>query len=102
MEDDKGEVDFGSDSTHESHHLTGQCTVSKDCMESSSESVVVDGDNILINEKKLEKPLCDNPYHLDKIKWSPLVLRDLEDQLLFTEEQIVQVLTRENGAHKFI
>jgi hypothetical protein len=26
----------------------------------------------------------------------------LKDQLLVTEEQIVQVLTRENGAHKFI
>jgi hypothetical protein len=51
MENDKGEADFGGDSTHESHHLTGQCTVSKDCMASSSESVVVDGDSILIDEK---------------------------------------------------
>jgi hypothetical protein len=41
--------------------------------------------------------LCDNPCHVDEI-----TLCDLEDQLLVTEEQIVQVLTREDGAHRFI
>jgi hypothetical protein len=102
MEDDKGEVDFGGDSAHESHHLTGQCMVSKYCMASSSESVVVDGDSILIDENKSENLLCDNPYHLDEIEQSPLALHDLEDQLLVTKEKIVQVLTREDGAHRFI
>jgi hypothetical protein len=58
MEDDKGEVDFDGDSTHESH-LTGQCTISKYCMASSSESRVVDGDNILIDENKSKYLLCD-------------------------------------------
>jgi hypothetical protein len=38
VEDDKGEVDFSSDSAHESHHFTSQCTVSTGCMELSSES----------------------------------------------------------------
>jgi hypothetical protein len=102
MEDDKGEVDFGGDGAHESHHLTGQRTISNDCMASSSESVVVDGDSILIDENKSENLLCDNPYHLDEIEQSPLALRHLEDQLLVTEEQIVQVLTRADGAHRFI
>jgi hypothetical protein len=68
--------------------------VSEDCMVSSSESVVV-GDSILIDERKSENLLCDNPYHLDEIEQSPLALHDLEDQLLVTEEKIVQVLIRD-------
>ena len=56
-------VGFGSDSTHESHHLTGQCMVSKDCMASSSELVVVGGDNILSDESKYKNPLCDQTTH---------------------------------------
>jgi hypothetical protein len=63
MEDDKGEVDFGGDNAHESHHLTGQCTVSTCCMASSSELVVVDGDNILSDESKYKNPLCDQTTH---------------------------------------
>jgi hypothetical protein len=39
----------------------------------------------------------DNPHHVDEI-----TSRGLEDRLLVTEEQIVQVLMREDGAHKFI
>jgi hypothetical protein len=101
VEDEKGEGDFGSDSTHESHHLVGQYMVSKDCMESSSESVV-DGDSILIYENKSEDILCDIPYHLDETEKNPLTLCDLEDQLLVTEEKIVQVLTREDGDNRFI
>jgi hypothetical protein len=42
-------------------------------------------------------PLCDIPHHVDEI-----TLHDLENRLLVTEEKIVQVLTREDGAHKFI
>jgi hypothetical protein len=76
--------------------------ISEDCMVSSSESIVVDGDSILIDESKSENLLCDNPYHLDEIEQSPLALCDLEDQLLVTKEKIVQVLTREDGAHRFI
>jgi hypothetical protein len=102
MEDDKGEVDFGSDSKHGSHHLTSQCMVSKYCIESFSESVVVDGYSILIYENKPENLFCDNPYHLDKSERTPLTLHDSEDQLLVTEEKIVQVLKREYGAHNFI
>ena len=41
--------------------------------------------------------LRGNPHHADK-----MTLHDLESQLLVTEEQIVQVLTRADGAHKFI
>jgi hypothetical protein len=89
-------------SAHESYHLTGKCMVSKDCMESSSESVVVDGDSILIDENKSENVLCHNPYHLDEIEKIPLALHDLEDKLLVTEENIVHVLTSADGAHRFI
>jgi hypothetical protein len=46
--------------------------------------------------------LCDNPYLLDEIEQIPLALRDLENQLLVIEEQIVQVLTRKDGVHRFI
>jgi hypothetical protein len=112
VEDGKGEANFGGekkskilyggDSAHDSHQMTSQCTVSEDCMVSSSESVVVDGDIILIDESKLENLLCDNPYHLDEIEQSPLALCDLEDQLLVIEEQIAQVLTSENGTYRFI
>jgi hypothetical protein len=42
------------------------------------------------------------PRHDDEIEQIPLALQDLENRLLVTEEQIVQVLTREDGAHKFI
>jgi hypothetical protein len=42
------------------------------------------------------------PRHDDEIEQRPLALQDLENRLLVTEEQIVQVLTRANGAHKFI
>jgi len=41
--------------------------------------------------------LCDSPLHGDEI-----TLRDLESQVLLTEEQIVQVLMRADGTHKFI
>jgi hypothetical protein len=42
-------------------------------------------------------PLCDIPHHVDEI-----TLHELENRLLVTEEKIVQVLTRVDGAHKFI
>jgi len=42
------------------------------------------------------------PRHDDEIEQIPLTLQDLENQLLVTEDQIVQVLTRVDGAHKFI
>jgi hypothetical protein len=57
---------------------------------------------ILEVKAKSENLLCDIPYHLDEIEQNPLALCDLEDQLLVIEEQIVQVLTREDGAHRFI
>jgi hypothetical protein len=79
MEDDEGEVDFGGDSAHESHHLMSQCTVSTGCMASSSELVVVDEDSILSDESKSKNPLCDSPHHVDEIEQRPLALRDLED-----------------------
>jgi hypothetical protein len=52
------------------------------CTTSSSESV---------------DTLCDSPCHVDEI-----TLRDLENRFLVTEEQILQVLTRTDDAHKFI
>jgi hypothetical protein len=42
------------------------------------------------------------PRHHDEIEQRLLALQDLENRLLVTEEQIMQVLTREDGAHKFI
>jgi len=42
------------------------------------------------------------PRHHDEIKQRPLALRHLEDRLLVMGEKIVQVLTREDDAHKFI
>jgi hypothetical protein len=92
VDENKSEILYEDDSPHESHH----------CMVSSSELVGVDGDNILSDESKSENPLCDNPHHVDEIEQRPLALHDLEDRLLVTEEKIVQVLTREDGAHKFI
>jgi hypothetical protein len=44
----------------------------------------------------------DGPDHLDAIGQRPLALRDLEDRLLLTEDRITQVLTRTDGACKFI
>jgi len=81
---------------------TCQCTVSTDCIASFSESIVVDGDNILSNESKLENPLCDSQHHVDEIEQTPIALHDLEDRLLVTKEKIVPVLTTADGAHKFI
>jgi hypothetical protein len=72
VDENRSEILYEDDSPHESHH----------CMVSSSESV---------------GPLCDSPRHVDEI-----TLHDLEDRLLVTEEQIVQVLMRADGAHKFI
>jgi hypothetical protein len=73
--------------------------VSKYCMASSSESVVVDGDSILIDENKSENIMCDIPVHVVE---RPLVLCYLEDRLLVIEEKSVQVLTRVDSSHKFI
>jgi hypothetical protein len=42
------------------------------------------------------------PQHDDEIEQRPLALQDLENRLLVTEEKIMQVLTRVDGAHKFI
>jgi hypothetical protein len=42
------------------------------------------------------------PQHDDEMEQRPLALQGLEDQVLVTKEQIVQVLTREDGAHRFI
>ena len=52
VEDEKWEVDFGDDNTHDPHNLIGQWTISKHCMETSSQLIVVYGDNILIDENK--------------------------------------------------
>jgi hypothetical protein len=68
----KSEILYEEDSSCESHH----CTVSS-------------GD--------LDGLLGDIPRHVDEI-----TLHDLESQLLVTEEQIMQVLTRAYGADNFI
>jgi hypothetical protein len=70
------------DVTHESHRN----------MVSPSALGDVDEGNILTD---------DNPDHLDAVGQRLLVWRDLEDHLLMTENQITQVLTRINGAHRF-
>jgi hypothetical protein len=72
VDENRSGILYEEDSPCEAHH----CTIS------SSESV---------------GPLCDSPCHVDEI-----TLCDLENRLLVTEEQIVQVLTRADGAHKFI
>jgi hypothetical protein len=78
MEDDNegdelvDEILYEDDIPHESHH----CTVS------SSEPF---------------SPLCDSPCHVDEI-----TLHELENQLSVTEDKIVHLLTRIDGAHKFV
>ena len=42
-------------------------------------------------------PLCDNLHTSNE-----MTLHELENQLLVIEDQIMQVLTRAYGAHKFI
>jgi hypothetical protein len=44
----------------------------------------------------------DSPDHLDVVGQRLLALRNLEDRLLVTEDQITQVLTRTDGARRFI
>jgi hypothetical protein len=78
MEDDNKGADLGDESRSKNLYEEG----SPHCTTSSNESI---------------DPLCDIPCHVDEI-----TLHDLENRLLVTEEQIVQVLTRANGAHKFI
>jgi hypothetical protein len=39
-------------------------------------------------ESKSKNLLCDIPHHVDEIEQRPLALRDLEDQLLVTEEKL--------------
>jgi hypothetical protein len=50
-----------------------------------------------LSASELVGPLSDNPRHGDEI-----ALHDLENRQLVTKEQIVQVLTRADGAHNFI
>jgi hypothetical protein len=78
VEDDNKGVDLGDESRSKNLYEEG----SPHCTTSSNESI---------------DPLCDIPCHVDEI-----TLHDLENRLLVTEEQIVQVLTRADGAHKFI
>jgi hypothetical protein len=67
--------------SHESHHS----------MVSPSASGDDDEESILID---------DGPNHMDGCR--PLALRDLEDRLLVTEDRITRVLTRTDGARRFI
>ena len=60
------------DSSHDSHY----CTV--------------------LNIESIDS-LCDRKYHDDEMIW-----HDLLNCLLVREDQIVHVLMRENGAHRFI
>jgi hypothetical protein len=69
------------DVTHESHHSMVSPSASGD---DDEESTLTD----------------DGPDHMDGYR--PLALRDLEDRLLVTEDQITQVLTRTDGARRFI
>ena len=71
------------DVTHESHHnMVSPSALGDD----DEESTLID----------------DGPDHLDGVGQRPLALRDLEDRLLVTEDRITQVLTRTDGAHRFI
>jgi hypothetical protein len=71
------------DVTHESHRS----------MLSPSALGDVDEGNILTD---------DSSDLLDVVGHKLLVWRDLEDHLLVTEDHITQVLTRTNGAHRFV
>ena len=59
----------------------------------------------MINERLYEDddphksvgPLCDILHCVDE-----MTLRDMESELLVTEEKLVQVLSRADGDHKFI
>ena len=44
----------------------------------------------------------DNSGQLDVVGKRPLAPYDLEDRLLVTKDQVTQVLTRTDGAHRFI
>jgi hypothetical protein len=68
--------------THESHHSM----VSPSAPGDDDESTLTD----------------DGPSHLDAIGQRLLTLRDLEDRLLVIEDRITQVLTKTNGARRFI
>jgi hypothetical protein len=93
MEDTGVGVELGGDNqpktlceddvTHESHRS----------MVSPSALGDVDEGNILTD---------DNSDHLDVVGQRLLAWHDLEDRLLVTEDQITQVLTRTDGAHRFI
>jgi hypothetical protein len=71
------------DVMHESHHSMVSPSASSD---DDEESTLTD----------------DGPDHLDVVGQRPLALRDLEDRLLVTEDRITQVLTRTDGARRFI
>jgi hypothetical protein len=43
----------------------------------------------------------DNSGQLDAVGQRPLAPYDLEDRLLVTGDQVTQVLTRTDGAHRF-
>jgi hypothetical protein len=71
------------DVTHESHHsMVSPSALGDD----DEESTLTD----------------DGPDHLDAVGQRPLALRDLEDRLLVTEDRITQVLTKSDGARRFI
>jgi hypothetical protein len=73
-----------------------------DCMVLYSEPIGFDEDSVLTVDNKTENQWWDSPCHYDEYEERPSAVQDLKDQLLVIKEQIVQVLTRADGAHRFI
>jgi hypothetical protein len=73
-----------------------------DCMVLSSNPIGFDEGSVLTVDNKTKNRWWDSPCHYDEYEERPLAVQDLKDQLLVTEEKIVQGLTRVDGAHKFI
>jgi hypothetical protein len=71
-------------------------------MISSSEPMGFDEGTFITVDNKTKNQWWDIPCHYDEYEERPSTVQDLKDQLLVIEEKIVQVLTREDGSHKFI
>jgi hypothetical protein len=73
-----------------------------DCMVSSSEPIGFHEGSVLTVDNKTKIQWWDNPCHYDEYEERPSTVQGLKDQLLVSEEIIVQVLTRANDTQRYI
>lgn len=74
----------------------------EECMASYRETFECNGNKVPTIENTSKNLVCDNPCTLDEFEQRALTLKYFKDKLLVIEENIMEIITKEDDSHEYI